>query len=710
MGESKLNMFELEFVPFRKGMKLGQGYNSYLQEPLGFGAVTVTTPPTNANPAAPERQVEISSRQITAHEVLIQSKNISPGAAVYGWVTSANPSVDAAYLNRIEFEQTDLTYEVHAKVREQRARTYTTGNKYSFESNMTEDTYTATPHAHYGDRFIAGINSYLLGNLIHIPCEDLLTGADLFARFSIRITSRESTEDVNAQARLAFTSFDSSSSSSDGSDSGLRARAAIAYLQQNTQIIATVIERGGHDIDTSGNDTGDHNQYSIWKHRKIQNTDVTVLFKEVKYAIDVFAAATADHQGIPVLAVLGRYTDIDLNVNVVGLDHNRFEPYEYRAVERLSWQLCESFTLATYLEDWARAIPAVNFPRPHLRTQRINEAISLQNDIQKTIIQIANTPWNFDSTNFSAVTKDDDHDGGDIRTRARALYTDLLNDIQTTYTLFREPLYALNPHPRNPRDPDADPLIVGYTCTVKPQSSTITIDTTGTANTTFRAFSFQAPGTVRVSFGTTDEWGVFWGGQGVFVGGDVGVGLSGGGGGGGGGLGFREYVHFWAWERRERVPSIIVEGKDGDGDGPGAAELVLRTVPPTEPEPESETGGAGSGGGKKPRFQTVDITALELEFEAQKSSSSREDTAAKATPISPHKGRVELLPIFPIEPEHEHERSRLRPLEKEDPKAGPPVVESVKFPPDSNVWGNRNNGGDIDGKGEFRIYVTRATK
>lgn len=126
------------------------------------------------------------------------------------------------------------------------------------------------------------------------------------------------------RARLAFALFDSSSSDGSLSASSTQATSAIAYLQQNTQIIVTIIERC-HGTDGNDNETGDHQSSAIWRHRKIQGTDASALF-EVKDAIDAFVAAQQDDVA---LAVLGRY-----DTNVSGLD-NWFTPYEYGIAKRL---------------------------------------------------------------------------------------------------------------------------------------------------------------------------------------------------------------------------------------------------------------------------------------------------------------------------------------------------------------------------------------
>ncbi|KMU84858.1 LOW QUALITY PROTEIN: hypothetical protein CIHG_02642 [Coccidioides immitis H538.4] len=155
-----------QLVPFTPDMQRGQGFNTFLQEPCVRGAVTVTSSGFESK----QFKADYESSLIESYEKLVQSLDISAGAAVSGWGQSAK--VDAKYLDRTE---------VRVSVQQQGS----VDNVYNF-NKLNSGNLAST----YGDRFIA----------------DFIRGGLFLARVSITVKNTSSKKEIS-EAWLLGTDF-----------------------------------------------------------------------------------------------------------------------------------------------------------------------------------------------------------------------------------------------------------------------------------------------------------------------------------------------------------------------------------------------------------------------------------------------------------------------------------------------------------------------
>ncbi|KAH7905701.1 hypothetical protein BJ138DRAFT_1105765, partial [Hygrophoropsis aurantiaca] len=152
-----------EKAPYRDGMQLGQGFNTYTQETCLNDAVTVTKP---TPPVTPYTR-DYNSLLIEEYEKLATSLDISAGATVSGWGQSGQVNVefmsrsevskivdiaklavaDLLFSPPTQFESSDVTYLVKVNVEHQP----THDGEYSFNWVAPEN-----PNTTYGDRYISG--------------------------------------------------------------------------------------------------------------------------------------------------------------------------------------------------------------------------------------------------------------------------------------------------------------------------------------------------------------------------------------------------------------------------------------------------------------------------------------------------------------------------------------------------------------------------
>ncbi|KAH0603203.1 uncharacterized protein H6S33_008207 [Morchella sextelata] len=158
-------------------MKLGQGYNTYVQQTCVEDAVTITPQEPGGSEGVKKSYDAVL---IEDYNQLTRSLQISGSAAISGW--GASLEIDTTFLNRTEFETSDITYQVLVQ-----------GKKQTDASSKVEFNWYEPSDAHekYGDRYIA----------------DFITGGTFFARISIKAGKKHKTEEIKASAKLAFSCF-----------------------------------------------------------------------------------------------------------------------------------------------------------------------------------------------------------------------------------------------------------------------------------------------------------------------------------------------------------------------------------------------------------------------------------------------------------------------------------------------------------------------
>ncbi|CAN9235222.1 unnamed protein product [Alternaria alternata] len=327
-----------EVVPYKTGMQRGQGYNTYLQSLCVKDAVTIE----RHDDQNPPFKREYYSEFIEEYEKIAKSMRISAGAAVSGWGQEGNVNVDI--LNRSEFETSTLTYEVKVLVQHQ----VSVLDKHSFNKIQT-----ITPHATYGDRFIA----------------DFIKGGHFYARVSITAKNSSETSELKQSAEVAMTMYGVSGKITQEVES------AVSSIKRNASVKITIIESTG--TSKSGASGGG---YAV---KAEESSDLLA----VKEKADQFYkdADTGKHSYV-LFAVLGKYRNLS-NFE------NYFAPFDYQIASLRSWALFNDFTLYKAIETMIKAVPTSKFKDgPERKTQLSNQAINIFESIRNRVIRISEHP------------------------------------------------------------------------------------------------------------------------------------------------------------------------------------------------------------------------------------------------------------------------------------------------------------------------------
>ncbi|KAF5857270.1 hypothetical protein ETB97_005995 [Aspergillus alliaceus] len=199
-----------EYVPFYAGMRLGQGFNSYLQETRTQECVDVEQDPPSGAYAR-----KYDYEEIRDYQSLVKSFELSAGAAVK--LIDKGGEAGFKYLNKRTFEKSTWTFIVQVESEQQESPI----PKSSFNERETND-----PNEYYGDRYIAGFKY----------------GGRFFARFSITLTNLSEQDELSADLSLAFSMYGANVEPSVGM------RRAAERVEQSSEISVTVIEQGGGQL------------------------------------------------------------------------------------------------------------------------------------------------------------------------------------------------------------------------------------------------------------------------------------------------------------------------------------------------------------------------------------------------------------------------------------------------------------------------------
>ncbi|KAH1785927.1 hypothetical protein KXX36_007676 [Aspergillus fumigatus] len=295
-----------ELVPYVDGMQRGQGYDTYLQELRVANAVTITS----KSPPSETYDLTYKSVQIEEYTELAKSLEITAGAAISGWDQSAQ--IDTSYLNRSKFESATTTYQVEVSSQQQA----TIDNTYSFNKISTTD-----PNASYGDRFVA----------------DFIKGGKFLARVSISSISKSSTEEVKEAAKVAFTMYGVTGEVTE------EVKHAVSSIQKNSRITIWIhISGGGTKLgETKRIDSGPDDEDSP-------------LFKIKKEADNFYQELKDGKHKYRRFGVLWKYTNVpDFN--------NAFDPFDYSAANKKSWNFFEDFTQYGVYIDNVKRMPVDKF-------------------------------------------------------------------------------------------------------------------------------------------------------------------------------------------------------------------------------------------------------------------------------------------------------------------------------------------------------------
>ncbi|RAL59047.1 hypothetical protein DID88_009075 [Monilinia fructigena] len=307
-----------ELVPYQDGMSLGQGFNTFIQQPRTHESVIVT----EVKPPSTGFTKSYMSEEVETYEKLATTFNISAGAAISGY--GASTAVDFEYLNKSEFETSMLTYQVRVECQYQAS----TGMKYSFNPDLE----TADKHDTYGNRFVS----------------DFIHGGHFYARVSIFSEDKSNLTEIKQSSKTAFTMY--------------------GVTGEVTQEVKNAVETLNRlsTIRIVINETSGTNSSGI----RIKETLTTDLLAVKTMADAFYKAADEGRHNYIRFALLSKYTTLS-NFN------NYFQPLDYTEAEKRSWELFDDFMDYITFEKLVKDIPADKYKsgesaRRNLETARVD--------------------------------------------------------------------------------------------------------------------------------------------------------------------------------------------------------------------------------------------------------------------------------------------------------------------------------------------------
>ncbi|EAS30704.3 uncharacterized protein CIMG_06183 [Coccidioides immitis RS] len=325
-----------QLVPFTPDMQRGQGFNTFLQEPCVRGAVTVTSSGFECK----QFKADYESSLIESYEKLVQSLDISAGAAVSGWGQSAK--VDAKYLDRTEFENSTPTYQVRVSVQQQGS----VDNVYNF-NKLNSGNLAST----YGDRFIA----------------DFIRGGLFLARVSITVKNTSSKKEISEAAEVAFNAYGAEGKVTED------VKSAVEKIQKNSHVSIKI-----HEM------TGTQSEGGPTTKTEAAGSDLLA----VKARADKFYddAHAGKHTHIR-FAMLSQYTRLP------DFDQSWFVPLDYSKANLLSWSLLDDFTKYLATEKIVKQIPLEKFKQGLLQKQELErQRIEEVDKIKQRALDISKKP------------------------------------------------------------------------------------------------------------------------------------------------------------------------------------------------------------------------------------------------------------------------------------------------------------------------------
>ena len=211
-------MSTLLLAPFNDSMRLGQGYNSFLQTPCLENAVDIsnaTFVESDGN-TMPSQTVSYSARFVEKMSEVVRAMNISAGSSIR--TGSVSVSGGGNNIDEIEFSESDLNVVISVKVINQ---TRNLRDNISFNQMDIKNMDSNQFHNIYGDTFISGF--------IH--------GGDLHGIISIKTIDASKRFEVKNKLRSQFNSKNLEWSPS--------SNAALNEALQQAEVAVTVNWSGG---------------------------------------------------------------------------------------------------------------------------------------------------------------------------------------------------------------------------------------------------------------------------------------------------------------------------------------------------------------------------------------------------------------------------------------------------------------------------------
>ncbi|KAL9564490.1 hypothetical protein ACKAV7_010942 [Fusarium commune] len=178
-------MSTLLLAPFNDSMRLGQGYNSFLQTPCLGNAVDISNAKfvESKDEDTPSQTVSYSARFVEKMSDIVHAMNISAGSSIR--TGSVSVSGGGNNIDEIKFAESDLNAVISVKVVNQ---TRNLRDNIAFKKLGVKNMDSAKFHDIYGDTFISGF----------------IEGGDLHGIISIRTIDATKKSEVKNKLRSQF--------------------------------------------------------------------------------------------------------------------------------------------------------------------------------------------------------------------------------------------------------------------------------------------------------------------------------------------------------------------------------------------------------------------------------------------------------------------------------------------------------------------------
>ncbi|CAE6443597.1 unnamed protein product [Rhizoctonia solani] len=175
----------LLMAPYNDSMRLGQGYNSFLQSPCVYNAFTLASPDTRTKSSNSEvsQTVSYTSHVITKISDITRSMGVSTGSSIKNG--SIALSGTASSIDEVKFVESDINIVLSVKVVNQNTD-LTTNESMNFNKSAAEGVQNGENqkfHEVFGDCFISGF----------------IEGGDLHGIISIKVIDSSKKEEIRAQ-------------------------------------------------------------------------------------------------------------------------------------------------------------------------------------------------------------------------------------------------------------------------------------------------------------------------------------------------------------------------------------------------------------------------------------------------------------------------------------------------------------------------------
>lgn len=213
-------MSALLLAPYNDSMRLGAGYNSFLQTPCLGNAVVITDTPVTTlatdNKSGTSQTVAYSASFVEKMSEVVRSMNISAGSSIR--TGSVNTSAGSSSIDEAKFAESDLNAVLSVKVVNQ---TRTVQDKVKFNPVDMKNMNSELFHNTYGDTFISGF----------------IEGGELHGIVSIKILEASRKTEIKKQLKSQFNGNSSEWSPTSAGE--------LSSVMSQTEVTITVNYSGG---------------------------------------------------------------------------------------------------------------------------------------------------------------------------------------------------------------------------------------------------------------------------------------------------------------------------------------------------------------------------------------------------------------------------------------------------------------------------------